>query len=288
MSIKASVYQIDNFSSSVDGLKSDYENGIQVVLNVCDTLEKSIKSFLEGMNSIISTIDSDISNADYVYYQNESLYARYESQREYAEKRLAVVEDPEDIKNYQKKISDCDYKMSEISQKNQRLTSVISKLRTIKSKYNDALKHLPNVDSIKPIRKNLEKLKSEHWSLCSQYEDKAFSAQKLVSLIDEKLSYVAEVSSSSSRIVTVHNAQSLSDMAHSLRSVGDSISDQNGGLNGDISTFSSLIQDEVSNKAVSLCKESSQIVEQIIDNFDDLANHFESAAKYLKQYENLV
>lgn len=288
MSIKASVHQIDKFSSSVDSLKSDYENGVQVVLNVCDTLEKSIKNFLDGMNSIISTIDTDISNADYVYYQNESLYARYESQREYAEKRLAVVEDPEDIKNYQKKIADCDYKMNEISQKNQRLSSVISQLRTVRNKYSDALKHLPNLDSIKPIRKNLEKLKSEHWSLCSQYEDKVLSAQKLVSLIDENLSYVAEVSSSSSRIVTVHNAQSLIDMAHSLRSVSDGISNQNGGLNADISTFSSVIQDEVSNNAVSLCRESSQIVKQLIDNFDDLANHFESAARYLKQYEHLV
>lgn len=288
MSIKASVYQIENFSSCVDNLKSNYGNGVQFALNACDILEKSIRNFMEGINSIISTIDSDISNADYVYYQNESLYARYEGQKEYAEKRLAVVEDPEDIKNYQKTISDCDYKMSEISQKNQRLNSVLSQLRTLKSKYNDVLKHIPKVDSIKPIRMNLEKLKSEHWSLCSKYEDKAFSAQKLVSSIDENLSYVAEVSSSNGRIVTVHNAQSLIDMAHSLRSVSDSISNQNGGLNGDIGTFSSVIQDEVSKNAISLCMESSQKVEQIIDNFNDLANHFESAAKYLKQYEHIV
>lgn len=288
MSIQASVYQIDNFTSSVDNLNADFGNGVDATLNACDTLEKSIQNFLSGIDNILSNIDADISNADYVYYQNETLYAKLESRRDYAEKRLAVVEDEQDIKNYQKTISDCDYKMDLISKKNQKLKSIISHLNTLRNKYNELKQRLPKADGIKTIRKNLEKLKSEHWSLCSKYNNIATNAQKLVSKIDENLSYVAEVSSSNGRVVTVHNANALTDMAQSLRTISDSISNQNGGLNGDISTFSSIIQDEVSNNAVNLCMESSQTVNSLIDNFGVLANHFDTAAKYLREYEKLA
>lgn len=289
MSIKASVNQIETFSSSVDYLKSDYENGVNITLNVCDILEKSIKNLISGIDNILSQIETDLSSANFVLDQNNTLYYRLESKKEYAEKRLPQVQDEQDIKNYQKTISDCTAKMDTITSKNQQLQSIISQLENLRNKYNELKRTFPSVEStIQPTRKNLESLKSNHYSLCSKYSDKAFSAQKSVTQIDENLSYVAEISPSCSRVVTVHNARSLTDMAQSLRAISDRIYNHNSDLNSGIGTFSSIIQDEVSRNAIQLCSESAQTVEHLIENFDDLANHFAHAAQYLREYENLV
>lgn len=288
MSIKASVNQVDDFSSSIGDLQSSFENGISSISQVCDIVETSIMNFQQGIQSVLSQIETDISNAEYWLYQNESLSAKLESQKDYAEKRLAVVQDEADIKNYQKTIANCERKLSEISSKNAKLNSIISKLKNYRNRYNDLQRKVPKLDEIKPIRKNLDQLKSESNMLCSKFNNKATTAQKLIAKIDENLSYVAEVSSSSGRVVTVHNARSLTDMAHSLRAVNDSISGQNGGFLSEVSSFSSVIQDKVTNNAVALCEESARIVDNLVDNFNDLANHFEKAAKYLAEYENLA
>lgn len=288
MSIRASVNQVDSFSNSIDELQNSFDAGVQSMLSVCDTVEQSINNFLSGIDSILSQIDSDISNAEYWRYKNESLYAKFEAEKEFSEKRLAAVQDEADIKRYQKSIENCDFKMNQISQKNAKLSAIVSRLNSFKNKYIELKRKLPNADTIKKIRKNLEQLKSEHWSFCSKYTQKAFSAQKLIAEIDENLSYVAEISSSNSRVVTLHNANSLTDMAHSLRAVSDSISEQNGGFVNEVSTFSSVLQDEVTNNAVALCEESVRNVERLVDNFEDLARHFEVAARYLREYENLV
>lgn len=288
MGINCSKDQISDFSITISKY-SDYcffdmagfDEAYRIIYDKCDTL-KNVAS------RSLTKLDYYISQANIAITKNKSTISEYDSRIYDIKRDLSNCEDPERKKSLQERKERLEKNIDDIIKMDAGLQVLISNLHKKMDTINQNIQVLNSVSSsVSSIKSNIETSKHNFSTSISSLVDSCNYAMELVSKIDMSLSEVSNTSTSSSKIIKISDAKYLFNMANSLNDIYNFINDSSGGYANMVSTFTSVIQDEVSRGVASKSEDMLRKFEYELGDFPKMNQCFKNAGNALINYEKL-
>ena len=286
--INCSADQIYEFATEATRLKdfcffnmSGFDEAYSLIYEKCNTLR------LAGERAF-SAIQTSISKAHYAVHVNENEIKSLKSAMYDVEQQINNTDDEEAkeaLKKRKERIGNSIYNIRRMNDKLNELSSNLNrKAETISSNVN-ALRNVEG--SINSIKSNIEKSKSSFSNNMETSYKGANNAQVYVRKIDECLSYVANTSSNSSKIICVKAPSYLYNMANSLNSTYKAIMDGDNSYAKALYGYTNVIQDEVSRGIAEKGQEMLERFDYELKDFPNYAIKFNEAGNALTNYERL-
>lgn len=286
--INCSVDQIYEFAAETNRLKdfcffnmNGFDEAYNLIYEKCNTLR------LAGEGAF-SSIQASISKAHYAIHVNENEIKSLKNAMYDVEQEINKAADEETKADLKKRKERIGNSIDNVRRMNNKLNELTSSLHKKADTISNNLNALRNIEgSINKIKSNIEKSKQNFSNNMEVLNKGANNAQIYVKKIDDCLSYVANTSSNSSKIISIKSPSYLYNMANSLNNTYKAIMDGDNSYAKALYGYINIIQDEVSK---GIAEKGQQMLERFdyeLKDFPNYAVKFNEAGNALNNYEGL-
>ena len=285
MGIRCSENQISDFISQVGNLNDycffnmgDFDLAIDLLSNKCELLIRA------GENNF-QRIHNSISEAEHVIDHNEKAIEHFNGQIDIMKKVISKTQDEQTRQKLLKVKSNMEKDVARMIKANQNLIELHSKLQTRADKLSRSINNVREISyNVAKVKSDLAKIKNNFSNELSAIKSNSNVALMCVKKINECLSDIAKTSNDCSKIIAIKNSNYLFNMANSLNGAYQAIADSDSDYARLLTSFASVIQDEVSK---GIAAESQEMLDKFnygLKDFPSMSVKFTEAGNALNKY----
>lgn len=288
MSISCSEAQIYQFISSLSDARNSVDSSLSGLDQAADLIKEKVNLLRMAGESAHSKIQTLISNANYARTCNNSYMSSLKDQLSDINTSISNAASDNERAALKKSKDRIQNSMDYVYKANKALDDLIYKLQNKQESLYKALISLREVESnVNAVLSNKSKAINNLNSGLDSVSRGAENAKVYVHRINECLSDVSNSTASESKMINIKGPNYLFNMASSLSSTYQAIGDGNSDYANIITSFTTMIQDEVSKSVARSGQDMINKFQMELKSFPDYSMKFKNAGQALASYESL-